>query len=139
MGPYAVGFHIVPLNDASRFGRTVLTYVWYPAIAPETPTDQQSKMSKFGWFNATPDPKAAPYPLILFSPGYTAGATSYLSLIMPLVSHGYAVAGLNHPNESDPTSLVDRPMDILFALDQLTETNKTDFSGLIDTDHVGVM
>src|SRR5207244_1366477 len=114
-------------------------YIWYPAIAPDKPTDQQSKMSKTGWFNATPDPKAAPYPLIVFSPGYTAGALSYLDLISRLVSQGFVVAGLGHPNETDQVSLVDRPMDILFTINQLAETTKADFGGVIDTDHVGVM
>src|SRR5215813_5994894 len=68
MGPYAVGFHLITLKDASRDERGLLTYIWYPAIAPTTPTDKQNQLVKTGWFDATPDSKAAPYPLIIFSP-----------------------------------------------------------------------
>jgi predicted dienelactone hydrolase len=139
MGPYAVGFHIVPLSDASRSERLLTVYIWYPAIAPETPTDQQMKLSKTGWFNATPDLKAAPYPLIVFSPGFGVGALSYVEMLQVLASQGFVVVGLNHPNVTEPVSVVDRPMDILYVINQLADTTQADLSGVIDTNHVGVM
>src|SRR4051794_12473536 len=38
-GPYTVGVQIMTFVDTSRDGRALITNVWYPALAPETPTE----------------------------------------------------------------------------------------------------
>src|SRR5262249_1643115 len=118
-GLFTVGFQVKHLIDPARSGRPLEMWVWYPGIAPAHPTDQQSTVARsFGWRNAAPDPQAAPYPLILFSPGDMASNLPQVE--MPLVSHGFVVAGLqSHPDDDTQNSFIDRPLDLLFVLDQL--------------------
>src|SRR2546426_516431 len=70
-GAYAVGFQVKSFADTGRDGRKLMVYVWYPAIVPANPTEQQKTNQQNGWLKATPDSHAAPYPLILISPGWT--------------------------------------------------------------------
>jgi predicted dienelactone hydrolase len=57
-----------------------------------------------------------------------------------LVSHGFVVAGVNHQDTSEGwRALVDRPLDILFLLNQLANLEDDPLAGMIDTDNVGVM
>ncbi len=138
LGPYAVGFDIRQFVDASRDGRKLPYYIWYPALAPEQPTDKQTKMSKSGWFQAAPDLSGGPYPLIL-NPAAFGGSSSLTQLDMALASRGFVVVGLQHLNDFSGVAFVDRPLDVLFALDQLAAVNQSDFGGMIDTNHVGLI
>ena len=139
-GPYSVGLKTVIFTDTSRQKRRMTDYVWYPAVVPANPTSvEQDNANRVGWLKAEPDVKAAPYPLILISPGYTQSAIDFKFLAFTLVSQGFVVVGLAHPNEESPLSFVNRPMDVLYVLDQLAAQNQSDFGGVIDTDHVGVM
>jgi len=114
-------------------------FVWYPAIPPATSTKtQQYNASHYGWGKAPPDMKAAPYPLVLISPGWTQSATDFTSFALTLASHGYVVVGLEHPDEYSQLQYVNRPMDVVFVINQLAGENQGDFSGVIDTDHVGI-
>jgi predicted dienelactone hydrolase len=152
-GPYAVGFRLMNFVDASRDGRKIEAAIWYPAIQPENP--DKSLMASFppdkwGWLKAKPDLKGAPYPLILYSPrGYnpfaipSAPGTNLESmsypLNLPLTSHGFVVVGLSHPQDESQLSLVNRPLDISFVIDQLAAITTGDLAGLIDVNRVGVM
>ena len=139
-GSYAVGFRMVKFTDASRNGLTMNNFVWYPAIAPEKPTDRESLRAKqAGWTDAPPDLKAAPAPVILYSPGSEGILSDAQPILMSMVSHGFVVIGLQHPNDSTLASFVDRPMDVLMVIDQLATNPPTDFGTLIDTEHIGVM
>ena len=40
------------------------------------------------------------YPIVLFTPGHGMNACQYTALIEELVSHGYVVAGVDHPSQS---------------------------------------
>jgi len=72
-GPHKVA-RTVRRNFESRPGRTVAVEVWYPT-----------------------DRAGGPFPLLLFSPGYGGKPSQYLSQLEDLASHGYEVAGLEHP------------------------------------------
>lgn len=111
---------------------------------------------------------AAPYPVILFSPGNGTNVEFYAALAGELASHGYIVVGLNHPYDVAAVALQDgsvarftdgpfalearqdwvagriaeRTADALFALDQLQALNTNGdafFDGHLDFNRVGVM
>ncbi|MEO8394605.1 MAG: hypothetical protein ABI700_16540, partial [Chloroflexota bacterium] len=139
-GAYTVGWRATTFTDPNRDGRSLIVYIWYPAIAPATPSTQQTRTQKlgYGWRDADFDAQAAPYPLILFSPAFGGGNRRELEV--PLASQGFVVVGIERlPGDDQQNTLIDRPLDMLFVLDQLTATNQSDFGGLIDTDHVGVL
>ncbi|HVO41466.1 MAG TPA: hypothetical protein VMT34_02530 [Aggregatilineales bacterium] len=143
-GPYAVGMRSLSLTDTSRDGRKLDLVVWYPAIPPVNPDKKLTALfppEEWGWQKAMPDLKGAPYPLILYSPYYQGSGEQLhdLSLNLPLASHGFVVAGLSHLHDDSQVSLVDRPLDILFVIDQLAALKEGELAGLIDADHVGVM
>ncbi|MGL5832487.1 MAG: alpha/beta hydrolase [Waterburya sp.] len=96
-------------------------------------------------------PKQSKLPLIVISHGLGSDLTTFSYLAKHLASHGFAVAVPEHPGssakqiaallnglESDvtpPKELINRPLDIKFLLDRLTER----FGRQIDVNHVGVI
>lgn len=54
-----------------------------------------------------PPRAGAPLPLLVFSHGYTAIASSYTALLVDLASHGYAVLSVVHPYEAMAATLSD--------------------------------
>jgi predicted dienelactone hydrolase len=104
--------------------------VWYPA-----------EISASASHPYLPDSSGAPYPLIVYSHGYggTPDMQSY-TYTDYLVSHGFVVAGANHLDESNVgwKTLVDRPLDILFVINQLAGLKEGPITGIVDTDRVGV-
>ena len=129
-GPYDFGTQ--PTNkftDPDRGDRPVNITVWYPADLPANapPSDYN--------FNAPPDRSGAPYPLILSS-------AKVGSIFGPhLASHGFVVAGIQGQDSADHWGqwLIDYPLDMLFALDQIASQPLGELDGLIDTDHAGAL
>lgn len=90
-------------------------------------------------------------PLIIISHGLGSDVTTFAYLAKHLASHGFAVAVPEHPGssakqieallsglESDvtpPQELINRPLDIKFLLDRLTER----FGNKIEVNHVGII
>jgi predicted dienelactone hydrolase len=90
-------------------------------------------------------------PLIVISHGLGSDVTTFSYLAKHLASHGFAVAVPEHPGssakqieallnglESDvtpPEELINRPLDIKFLLDRLTDR----FGDQIDVNHVGMI
>ncbi|MEO0925963.1 MAG: alpha/beta hydrolase [Cyanobacteria bacterium J06643_13] len=90
-------------------------------------------------------------PLVVISHGLGSDLTTFSYFAEHLASHGFAVAVPEHPGssasqiedllnglESDvtpPEELIDRPLDIKFLLDRLTER----FSDQIDVENVGMI
>lgn len=139
-GTYVVGERIIDFVDTSRDSRPIVIKVWYPAIIPEGSDVDISALqdANRGLRDAPPATTDAPYPLILVS----HGKGSYYELpqfTVSLASQGFVVVSINHRGDEQEQSVINRPMDILFVLDQLAAITEGDLAGFIDTDHVGVM
>jgi predicted dienelactone hydrolase len=90
-------------------------------------------------------------PLIVISHGLGGDLTTFSYLAKHLASHGFAVAVPEHPgssakqigallnglesNVTPPEELINRPLDVKFLLDRLTER----FGRQIDVNHVGII
>ncbi len=92
------------------------------------------------------DPWAAPYPLVILSPGFSIGSSAYAWLAEHLASYGFVVMAPEHQEHLDPEnelwqSAITRPQDILNVLayaDEHVESGGT-LAGLLDKDHVAVI
>ena len=128
-GPYDVGFRTFTLQDASRDDRKVSICLWYPAVRPPEITFHAPMR------DADPDPRGAPYPLIL---GSVKAGNTFAS---HLVSHGFAWAGVDIDPGMVPWGewVIDYPLDIVFALDHIAATPPDGLAGAIDADHAGAM
>ena len=125
-GPYQVGVRPLATTDPNRGDRPVDITVRYPAVRQAADSGLEA---------AAPDPSGAPYPLILSS-------TKVGDLFAEhLVSHGFAWAGVDNINSYDSMNaeMIDQPLDILFALDQVASNPPEGLEGLIDTDRAGAI
>ena len=129
-GRYRVGvMRMFSFDDASRAGRKVSLTVWYPGL----PIEGTASSAPSG--DAPPDLSDAPYPLVLSS-------SKVASLIAPhLASYGFVVAGVNGQDSKDQWGawLIDYPLDILFALNQLATQPLGGLEGVIDANRAGAM
>ena len=128
-GPYNTGTHRIELEDPSRADRKLSVDVWYPAVVPEG-SEASARLT-----DADPDLSGAPYPLLLM---FSDTATLFAS---NLVSHGFVIASVVafESYEGWDRWLIDFPLDIVFALDQLASNPPNGLEGIIDTDHAGAM
>ncbi|MGD9002083.1 MAG: hypothetical protein PVF04_05400, partial [Anaerolineae bacterium] len=128
-GPYRVGVREFSSQDASRDDREVGVRVWYPALWPEDATGKRIISL------ADPDRSDAPYPLILSSAKVGAIFAPYL------VTHGFVWAGVTRIDTWDlyNAELIEQPLDILFALNQVASNPPEDLQGMIDAEHAGAI
>jgi len=128
-GPYRVGQCEFTKHDASREGREVGVRVWYPALWPEGTSGKRAVR------DADPDRSGAPYPLILSS------AKMGSTLALDLVTHGFVWAGVTRIDTWDlyDAELIEQPLDILFALDQVASDPPDELKGMIDAEHCGAI
>jgi predicted dienelactone hydrolase len=80
-----------------------------------------------------PDRSGAPYPLILSS-------TKVASIFAPyLISHGFVWASVDRIDTYAQMNneMIDQPLDILFALDQVASNPPEGLEGMIDADRAG--
>jgi predicted dienelactone hydrolase len=128
-GPYLVGLRRITVTDPTRSNREVTITVWYPAVRPTDSPDSEY------FRDADPDLSEAPYPLILSS-GDVAGIFAKY-----LVSHGFTWASVDkiHTYPKMNEQMLDQPLDILFALDQVSADPPDSLAGMIDADHSGVI
>jgi pimeloyl-ACP methyl ester carboxylesterase len=192
-GPASIGVRSFHWVDSSRAEpmtrqlddrREVAAFLWYPA----TPTQRSHalyvpdssilpsgyrqryptavSLHQHGFANAPIDARATTLPVLLFSPGAGLSATSYLTIIEDLVSHGFVVLGVEASFDGYPVRLSDRrvatsaeftfadgltqsrnrvdarALDLLFALRQLERLNAgspvSDLRGRLDLTRVGV-
>ncbi len=137
-GPYQVGSRTMTFVDTARKGRELVTEIWYPAVVPEA-RQAEAALDSRGLRDAPPDSKGAPYPLILYSHGASTSRMELRYLMFHLASHGFVVAAMDHADSDSPSQwAVDRPLDVLFVLDQLATKSKGDLAGMVDADHLGV-
>jgi predicted dienelactone hydrolase len=106
-----------------------------------------------------PQTNARPAPVILFSHGLGGSRDGYAYLGRHWASHGFVSVHLQHRGSDDAVwkgskqplvdmrkatkelaNSVNRPLDVRFALDQLTRLNREDtaWKGRLDLDHVGM-
>ncbi|MBN1390216.1 MAG: hypothetical protein JXA22_06205 [Candidatus Thermoplasmatota archaeon] len=81
----------------------------------------------------------APFPVIVFSPGYGGSATDYRSFLENLASCGFVVAGASWSYESDreeDTAHVDHTK-VLDRLEQYNDDRNSPLYGLVDTGSCG--
>ena len=126
-GPYRVGVREFSTVDTSRDGREVGVRVWYPALWLEDAAGKRTIPK------ADPDRSSAPYPLILSSAKVGAILAPYV------VTHGFVWAGVTRIDTYDVWNpqLIDQPLDILFALDQVASNPPEELEGMIDAEHAG--
>jgi predicted dienelactone hydrolase len=95
---FNVGFLILDIENEQK---TVTVAVWYPT--EETPTEYQyknpQKTVSMIAFQGEPCYEDGPFPLIVYSHGYGAGALTGIYLAEYLASHGYVVAAPDHTDE----------------------------------------
>jgi predicted dienelactone hydrolase len=120
-----------PLADKPE-PRQVRVVAWYPAVngatgdaapylreglaearsfatllrQPDTGLDYLATTRTHGILDAPPR-TGDPLPVLIFSHGYTAIASSYTALLEDLASHGYAVLSVVHPYEAMAATLSD--------------------------------
>lgn len=155
-GPYAVGFTFLLLNDVSRDSRPIAVYIWYPANPSSIPGSTPLASYPLDPYNYMDWPNSSsadweaygfdrayegldvsadkPFPLVLFSPGWSCPAWFYLYLLPRVASHGYVVAALTHfndwilplePYDHIALTCLNRPLDISFTLTDLLAKNAT--------------
>jgi predicted dienelactone hydrolase len=138
-GPFAVGTRSYTFVDASRVtkahngqpalpSRTLPTQVWYPAQGAPGGRDKP---------DAPADKVHGPYPLVVFSHGYTGNGPVYGPVVREWVEAGYVVAAptfpLTHggtPGGTDISDYVEQPRDVSFVLTEMLRLNNEPGSGL---------
>ncbi len=137
--------------------------VWYPAVKDSThegairyPYEikmaapfNQVAIAHFGGRaiqDAPYDLSLGAYPLVILSPGFSIGASSYAWLAEHLASYGFVVFAPEHHEHLDPENelwraTIQRPQDILALLDYVDEQVEPGgaFAGLIDPDQTAVV
>ena len=128
-GPYFTGRRGYAFEDTSRGGRNVGITVWYPALKPEGLSGALSLA------DAIPETSGAPYPLILSS-------TKVARIFAPfLVSHGFTWASVDNIDTYARMNeeMIDQPLDILFALEQVASNPPNGLERMIDAEHAGAI
>ncbi len=133
-GPHKVGVKTIQLSDTNR-NRNLNIEVWYPAQLATNQTEQDTYKTSVGSTlvkiigqaarNATPE--TAKFPLLIVSHGQPGNRFALSYLTEHLASQGFVVAAIDHTHstyqdlqqETFVSSLVDRPLDILFAMNEL--------------------
>lgn len=161
-GTHAVGYRVFTTTGAQQQPLTVRA--WYPAvrttteyvpityIAPNkfgeqiTPGEQIASVGQ-ALADAQPEQIDEPYPLVVFSHGFSLSPIVYSTLVEHYASQGYVVLAPEHNEGFDGSltefwkELIDRPVDISRTIDyaeQLTKSGEP-LAGMIDLDNVAVV
>lgn len=128
-GPYDVGQQRFNFVDTARNNRNVQITFWYPAKRPFG--SESGNVIR----DAAPDFRDAPYPLILSSTKVADQFAPYL------VSHGFTWASVDGIDSYMALyqGAIDQPLDILFALDQISTDPPEGLEGLIDAENAGTI
>jgi predicted dienelactone hydrolase len=162
-GDHAVGYRVVTTTGAGDQPLTVRA--WYPASRPD---DQQPATITYTALNkfdeqivpgaeitsigtaiedGRPDPTGGPYPLVVFSHGFSLSPIVYSTLIEHYASHGYVVLAPEHNERFDGSltgfweELIDRPVDVGRTIDEAERlaASGAPLEGMIDLEHVAVV
>ena len=152
-GPFEAGVRTITMTKQSAVHpeqqRVLNTVVWYPTTAGAGPIDGSTQ----GVVNAPVDASGGPYPVLLFSHG-SCGYPLQSTFLLPLIaSRGYVVVAPPHPGntlnefpscgtaQALGEAAVERPQDVIFALDQMLAANGdsgSDFFGVLDPSRIGM-
>lgn len=161
-GPFWVGYKALVIGEGTA--RKLDAGIWYPALNPKGDKEQVTYKVSFKiqpglmgfpatgeiYGNALPsaavDTSKGPYPLVIFSHGFTSNAPWYSTLIEHYASYGFVVLAPEHIEVFDPDwsdfwkATIDRPRDIKQVLDYAEKLTAAggDMAGLIDMRHVAV-
>lgn len=179
-GPFAIGtvtqiwFRPVASRDIAPDWaptRKITVQLWYPAALGQKGQIAPYRGSDSGWFlthylglvrthariGVPVSAAQATYPVLLFSPAWSAGRTGYTTFYEALASHGFVVAAMEHVKDLDgpfiganleayreADALVRRRAeDASYVLDQLTKWNESDPDKLLarrlDLSRVGIL
>ncbi|MEL7081174.1 MAG: dienelactone hydrolase [Pseudomonadota bacterium] len=156
---------ILAIDPAASSGTPLPTYdrpmtveMWYPAIdgaTGDTSLDAfirdgvtQVELQGRGVRDAAPIDASEPFPLIVMSHGYPGNRFLLSHLAENLASKGYVVASIDHTDSTYrdqnqfASTLVNRPLDQLFVLDEMVRINSdpsSEFAGMIDTENAGLL
>jgi predicted dienelactone hydrolase len=161
-GSHAVGYREFATTGAQE--QPLAVRAWYPAVrtnAEPTPIGYTAP-NKFGeeitpgeqitsighaLADAQPEQADEPYPLVVFSHGFSLSPIVYSTLVEHYASQGYVVLAPEHNESFDGSltgfwqELIDRPVDISRTIDyaeQLTKPGEA-LAGLIELDKVAVV
>lgn len=108
------------------------------AVSKESMTRQDTKRDREITFDIySPNTDVTGTPLVVVTPGYEADRRFLAYIANHLASHGFTVVAMQHPSVATaqgkinldqlipPTEFIDRPRDVSFVLDELTELGKT--------------
>ena len=145
-------------ENLPRYDRPLTIELWYPAVdGSEGETslraylrDGRTEVTLTGRAvrDAQPAPTSAPYPLVILSHGYPGNRFLMSPLAENLASKGYVVASIDHTDSTYRTrdafgsTLVNRPLDTLFVLDEVENISNQPGSSLhqlVDTSNVAVI
>lgn len=139
-----------------RYDRPLTVEVWYPAQADATGStalnvylrDGSTEVVVKGKAMRGAEPAQGRSPLIILSHGYPGNRYLMSHLAENLASKGYVVASIDHTDSTYRTlgafasTLVNRPLDQLFVLEQLDQLSNDDSSflnGRIDASNTGLI
>ncbi len=162
-GRHTVGYRVFTTTGAQQQPLTLRA--WYPARRPDddrpatitytapnkfdeqiTPGEQITSVGR-ALADAEAEPTDEPYPLVVFSHGYSLSPIVYSTLVEHYASQGYVVLAPEHNESFDGSltgfwkELIDRPVDIHRTIDhaeQLTQSGEP-LAGMIDLDNVAVV
>lgn len=143
------------------YDRPLTVEVWYPAkaVPNQANTGQYRVITRDGKTEVTlsgkavrdaaPDASGGPYPLLIISHGYPGNRYLLSHLGENLSSKGYVVVAIDHTDStySDAaafaSTLLNRPLDQLFVLNEMARLNATDaggtLKGMVNSDNTGLI
>ena len=140
-------------GDIPTYDRSLTVELWYPASADTTPGGTYTAITRDGSTTASLTGQAArdanpageeTFPLVIISHGYPGNRFLMSPLAENIASKGYVVASIDHPDSTydDQTAfgstLVNRPWDQRFVIDQLTSL-EGGIGALIQDDAVAII
>lgn len=130
----------VEQNKLPRYDRPLTVEIWYPSPSDskgETPLDAyirdgktQVKLHGKAVRDAQPENSKQSYPLVIVSHGYPGNRYLLSPLAENIASKGYVVVSIDHTDSTYRTqaaftsTLVNRPVDQLFVLDQIDKMSQ---------------
>jgi predicted dienelactone hydrolase len=160
LGALKVGLTTLFLEDASRLNvagdgpRPVTTEIYYPVDEADTEGLSEETASILGIelfdipaFRDAPLAAGGPRPVVMFSHGNEGTRIQSFFFASVLASHGFIVVSTDHhgntleESEVDEDVAINRPLDISFAIDELTVMNSDTgdfFENAFDLANIGM-